>query len=163
MSEDSGNYQNAPIFLPEEEVGYGPSRTFSSKDLLRWSHEIGKGMEYLSSKRVIHGDLAARNVLINDSFIAKVGDFGLSKHIFQYSTYQKKTVTALPWKWMAVESLKDLVFSQGSDVWALGVTMWEIFTLGQSPYPGLTWDGEFIKKLEGNYRLQKPEYASKQV
>jgi len=135
----------------------------SSTDLLIWSIQVATGMEYLGTKRVIHGDLACRNVLLGPNRVAKVGDFGLSKHIFQYATYQKKTVQLLPWRAMALEALTDMVFSLQSDVWAYGITLWEIFTLGQTPYPGMVWDEVFILKLQRNYRLPKPQLATTEM
>lgn len=54
----------------------------SCRLFLKWSHSIAKGMHYLSSKRIMHGDLAARNILIGDNLVAKVSDFGLSKSMY---------------------------------------------------------------------------------
>ena len=91
-------------------------------------------MAFLSSHNVVHRDLAARNVLISSDFTMKISDFGLSKD----STYYKSQGGKLPWKWMALESIVDHRFSMYSDVWAFGITMWEIFTLGTIPYPTMS-------------------------
>jgi len=148
---DESNYTNLP------------GNRMTSYDLLKWCEDVSQGMEYLASKRIIHGDLACRNVLLDINLVAKVGDFGLSKHLFQYTTYQKKTVQLLPWKWMAIESLEDMEFSLQSDIWAFGVTAWEIFTLGKSPYPGFNWDEAFMQKLVHGYRLNKPEFSNSKM
>merc|ERR1719411_47982 len=64
---------------------------------LKWGFHIAKGMEYLSSKRIMHGDLAARNILLsngggdkNHHLIGKISDFGLSKNLYQNNYYKKK-------------------------------------------------------------------------
>ena len=93
--------------------------------------KIAGGMAFLSSNHVVHRDLAARNVLISSDFTMKISDFGLSKDQNYYTSQGGK----LPWKWMALESIVDHRFSVYSDVWAFGITMWEIFTLGTIPYP----------------------------
>ena len=69
----------------------------------------------------------------------------------------------LPWRWMAFESLKHLNFSLLSDVWAFGVTIWEIYTLGQTPFGGFTWNDEFLRELEEGRRPPKPAHADEKV
>ena len=63
---------------------------------------------------------------------------------------------------MAIESLTDWVFSSQSDVWAFGVVLWEIFSLGQMPYPGMSLN-QLIQGLKNGYRMDKPEYATNEV
>ncbi|CAG7733488.1 unnamed protein product, partial [Allacma fusca] len=65
-------------------------------------------MEYLETKKVIHGDLATRNVLLFNGNVAKISDFGLSRQLYENSIYNKKTQAPLPWRWMALESLRDM-------------------------------------------------------
>merc|ERR1719210_1233576 len=129
---------------------------------LKWAHSIAKGMEYLFKKKIMHGDLAARNILIgglegsdSDNFVAKISDFGLSKNFYDNYRY-KKQIRDVPWKWMAYEYLKDGIFSMKSDVWSYGVVIWEILSLGQEPYPGRTYDG-IIKEFNEGFRLSCPQ------
>ncbi len=82
-----------------------------TKDLICWSYQVVRGMDYLTSKKVMHGDLACRNILLASNNIIKICDFGLAKDMYKNSTYQKKSNGPLPIKWMAVESLKDRLFS----------------------------------------------------
>ena len=82
-----------------------------TKDLICWSYQVIRGMDYLTSKKVMHGDLACRNILLAENNIIKICDFGLAKDMYKSSTYQKKSNGPLPVKWMAVESIKDRIFS----------------------------------------------------
>ena len=91
---------------------------------------------------VIHHDLAARNVMLDKWFQAKVGDFGLGKEDSEYPLEPtdddgNKKKLELPWKWVAPEAATVRIFSQASDVWSFGITLWEIFTFGGMPYPSL--------------------------
>lgn len=84
-------------------------------------------MAYIAEKRMVHMDLAARNVLVAENNLVKVADFGLTRALPDDQDYwQSKSVMKLPVKWCAIESLDDRVFSEGSDVWAFGIVMWEI-------------------------------------
>lgn len=82
--------------------------------------------------------MAARNVLINEDRVCKVADFGFARDIMGNRIYERKSEGRLPIRWMAPESLYDNIFSSKTDVWSFGVLLWEIVTLGSTPYPGMT-------------------------
>jgi serine/threonine protein kinase len=80
-------------------------------------------------------------------------------NVNKYNSIYKSKVP-LPWKWMSIESLSEMKFSSASDVWSYGITLWEIFSLGQVPYPGLNWTPDFVNQLVMGMRMSAPKYAS---
>nr|XP_012229230.1 PREDICTED: vascular endothelial growth factor receptor kdr-like isoform X1 [Linepithema humile] len=133
-----------------------------TQDLLSWAFQVARGMEYLSQRKVLHGDLAARNILLTEDNVVKICDFGLAKSMYKDGNYKKKSDGPLPIKWMAIESMKDFMFSTQSDVWSFGIMLWEFFTLAETPYPGIEVEKLYQKLIEG-YRMEQPEYASLEI
>ncbi|KAG0721081.1 Vascular endothelial growth factor receptor 3 [Chionoecetes opilio] len=136
-------------------------RPLTSRDLLCWAFQVARGMDFLAYRKVLHGDLAARNVLLTDGSLVKISDFGLAKDIYKYNNYKKDKNSPLPVKWMSVEALRDGIFSTQSDIWAYGVVLWEIFSLGQCPFPGVSVDEGFITALENGHRMDRPKYSTR--
>uniref|UniRef100_A0A8C7G9F3 Fibroblast growth factor receptor n=1 Tax=Oncorhynchus kisutch TaxID=8019 RepID=A0A8C7G9F3_ONCKI len=139
-----------------------PIENMSIKDLVSCAYQVARGMEYLSSKKCIHRDLAARNVLVTEDNVMKIADFGLARDIHHIDYYKKTTNGRLPVKWMAPEALFDRIYTHQSDVWSFGVLLWEIFTLGGSPYPGVPVE-ELFKLLKEGHRMDKPSTCTHEL
>ncbi|XP_066515046.1 angiopoietin-1 receptor [Hoplias malabaricus] len=137
---------------PAFAIANSTASTLSSQQLLHFAADVARGMDYLSQKQFIHRDLAARNILVGENFVAKIADFGLSRG---QEVYVKKTMGRLPVRWMAIESLNYSVYTTNSDVWSYGVLLWEVVSLGGTPYCGMTC-AELYEKLPQGYRLEKP-------
>lgn len=139
-----------------------PEEQLTFKDLVSCAYQVARGMNYLASKRCIHRDLAARNVLVTADNVMKIADFGLARGVNNIDYYKKTTNGRLPVKWMAPEALFDRIYTHQSDVWSFGVLMWEIFTLGGSPYPGIPVE-ELFKLLKEGHRMDKPSNCTHEL
>nr|XP_058944931.1 uncharacterized protein LOC131772987 isoform X1 [Pocillopora verrucosa] len=139
-----------------------PQTNLTSQQLMRFSWQIADGMSYLSAKSIIHRDLAARNVLVGQKETCKVTDFGMARDVQQENIYEQKTKGRLPVKWTAYEALLYGKYTTKSDVWSYGVLLYEIFTIGGSPYPRM--DGRKIANLlQDGYRMPKPQHVDEKL
>uniref|UniRef100_A0A8C2BFF4 receptor protein-tyrosine kinase n=1 Tax=Cyprinus carpio TaxID=7962 RepID=A0A8C2BFF4_CYPCA len=167
-----GYYKN---LLKSTDNGYMPMRSYQKRsnqtddlsldteDLLSFSYQVAKGMDFLTSKNCIHRDLAARNVLLTQGRVAKICDFGLARDITRDSSYVLRGNACLPVKWMSPESLFACVYTFESDVWSYGILLWEIFSLGNTPYPGIPVGSTYYKMIQDGYRMSEPEFAPIEV
>ncbi|XP_028932684.1 vascular endothelial growth factor receptor 2 isoform X2 [Ornithorhynchus anatinus] len=150
--------------VEEEEAPEDPSKaSLSLEHLICYSFQVAKGMEFLASRKCIHRDLAARNILLSEKNVVKICDFGLARDIYKDPDYVRKGDARLPLKWMAPETIFDRVCTIQSDVWSFGVLLWEIFSLGASPYPGVKIDEDFCRRLKEGTRMRPPEYATPEM
>ncbi|XP_049549464.1 vascular endothelial growth factor receptor 1-like isoform X3 [Anopheles darlingi] len=155
---------NEPLWRTSYRMDFkGPVRTVNTTDLVCWASQIAAGMEYLASRKVLHGDLAARNILLCEDNVVKICDFGLARSMYKSDNYKKKGEAPLPFKWLALECISDNVFSTYSDVWAYGIVLWELFSLGKVPYPGMEANQELYNKLRDGYRMDKPQFSNQDI
>lgn len=94
--------------------------------------------------------------------VCKISDFGLTRDVYEDDNYLKRTKGRVPVKWMALESLSDHIYTSKSDVWSFGILLWELVTLGASPYPGIAVQNLF-HLLKSGYRMEKPDNCSSQL
>ncbi|XP_060935369.1 tyrosine-protein kinase BTK [Limanda limanda] len=129
--------------------------------LLEMCKDVSEGMAYLEENQYIHRDLAARNCLVDDNGTIKVTDFGLSRYVLD-DEYTSSEGSKFPVRWSPPEVLLYCKFSSKSDIWAYGVLMWEIYTLGQLPYERLN-NTEIVEQVSRGLRLYRPQPANVKV
>ncbi|KAK7906882.1 hypothetical protein WMY93_015494 [Mugilogobius chulae] len=130
-------------------------KTLTVITLVLFSLQICKALVYLEGVNMVHRDIAVRNILVASPDCVKLGDFGLSRYI-EDEEYYKASVTRLPIKWMAPESINFRRFTSASDVWMFAVCVWEIMSYGQQPFFWLE-NRDVINQLEQGIRLPKPD------
>ncbi|XP_054984282.1 focal adhesion kinase 1 isoform X16 [Sorex araneus] len=151
-----------PVWIIMELCTLGELRSFlqvrkhslALASLILYAYQLSTALAYLESKRFVHRDIAARNVLVSSNDCVKLGDFGLSRYM-EDSTYYKASKGKLPIKWMAPESINFRRFTSASDVWMFGVCMWEILMHGVKPFQGVK-NNDVIGRIENGERLPMP-------
>ncbi|XP_061106081.1 tyrosine-protein kinase BTK-like isoform X2 [Conger conger] len=133
----------------------------TSIQLLEMCKDVSEGMAYLESQRYIHRDLAARNCLVDSNGTIKVTDFGLSRYVLD-DEYTSSAGSKFPVRWAPPEVLLYSKFSSKSDIWAFGVLMWEVYTLGKTPYELLN-NTDIAQKVPAGLRLYRPQLANDRI
>uniref|UniRef100_A0A8C7LTQ3 non-specific protein-tyrosine kinase n=1 Tax=Oncorhynchus mykiss TaxID=8022 RepID=A0A8C7LTQ3_ONCMY len=152
-----------PVWIVMELYQYGELKNYLTENknkltnitLVLFSLQICKALVYLEGINMVHRDIAVRNVLVATADCVKLGDFGLSRYI-EDEEYYKASVTRLPIKWMAPESINFRRFTTASDVWMFAVCIWEILSQGQQPFFWLE-NRDIINQLEQGIRLPKSD------
>ncbi|XP_064882221.1 protein-tyrosine kinase 2-beta isoform X2 [Oncorhynchus nerka] len=158
-----GVIEEDPVWIVMELYQYGELGKYLEENkhkltnitLVLFSLQICKALVYLEGINMVHRDIAVRNVLVATADCVRLGDFGLSRYI-EEEEYYKASVSRLPIKWMAPESINFRRFTTASDVWMFAVCMWEILSRGQQPFFWLE-NRDVIIQLEQGIRLPKPD------
>uniref|UniRef100_A0A8D0GXV5 Tyrosine-protein kinase n=2 Tax=Sphenodon punctatus TaxID=8508 RepID=A0A8D0GXV5_SPHPU len=153
-----------PIYIITEFMAKGSLLDFLKSDeggkvllpkLIDFSAQIAEGMAYIERKNYIHRDLRAANVLVSDSLMCKIADFGLAR-VIEDNEYTAREGAKFPIKWTAPEAINYGSFTIKSDVWSLGVLLYEIITYGKIPYPGMS-NADVMMALQRGYRMPRME------
>ncbi|XP_008854238.1 tyrosine-protein kinase Fer isoform X2 [Nannospalax galili] len=161
--------QRQPVYIIMELVPGGDFLSFlrkrkdelKLKQLVKFSLDVAAGMLYLESKNCIHRDLAARNCLVGENNILKISDFGMSRQE-DGGVYSSSGLKQIPIKWTAPEALNYGRYSSESDVWSFGILLWETFSLGVCPYPGMT-NQQAREQVERGYRMSAPQHCPEEI
>uniref|UniRef100_A0ABD2WEB8 Tyrosine-protein kinase receptor n=1 Tax=Trichogramma kaykai TaxID=54128 RepID=A0ABD2WEB8_9HYME len=146
------------FFLREERPRQDRPTSLTMRDLINCAYDVAKGCKYMEDARFIHRDIAARNCLLTckgPGRCVKIADFGMARDIYRSDYYRKGGKAMLPIKWMPPESFLDGIFTTKTDVWAFGVTCWEIMSFGYMPYTGCS-NLEVMSMVTNGSRLEKP-------
>nr|XP_054761098.1 tyrosine-protein kinase receptor Tie-1-like [Lytechinus pictus] len=122
--------------------------------LLNLAWQVAKGMQFLASKKIVHGALCAHNVLLGERKQCKISDYGLSSSLFGD--------VAKPTRWSSPETMVTDDQTTEGDIWSFGIVLWEIVTLGARPYPNMTFSSVQTEVAKG-YQMPRPRHCAQEV
>lgn len=123
--------------------------------------QVASGLEYVTGLRIIHGDIAARNVLVDEGLKCKISDFGLANDVYRYGVVKGAREKRVPIRWISPERMQEgkVPITWRSDVWSYGILLYEIVTLGATPFSNVSVQ-ELFEKLQSGMRMSRPRSCS---
>ncbi|XP_041103507.1 tyrosine-protein kinase Lyn-like isoform X2 [Polyodon spathula] len=159
-----------PIYIITEFMANGSLLDFLKSEegnklllpkLIDFSAQIAEGMAYIEKKNYIHRDLRAANVLVSESLLCKIADFGLAR-VIEDDQYTAREGAKFPIKWTAPEAINYGSFTIKSDMWSFGILLYEIVTHGKNPYPGMS-NADVMSSVQRGFRMGCPDKCPQEL
>ena len=155
--------QGEPIYIITELMKEGNllnylhsyGRALKLPQLVNMGAEVAAGMAYLEKNWIIHGNIAARNILLSDHLVCRVGCFSVINTVCKNGNHMSTGINVAI-KWASPEVMKSAHFTIKSDVWSFGILLYELVTHGSDPYPEMDRIKTMEMVLKMGYRMPCP-------